>query len=78
MLSRRIPSPMKSLPRRSEACFTGPTFLPLPEFAVNLILGEMGDAFLLDSTRVVPKRLLEAGYKFQYTELKSALEHAVK
>ncbi|NOT49496.1 MAG: TIGR01777 family protein [Acidobacteria bacterium] len=55
-----------------------PTILPLPEFAVNLVFGEMGDALLLDSTRVVPKRLADAGYQFQYTELKSALEHAVK
>jgi uncharacterized protein (TIGR01777 family) len=55
-----------------------PTFLPLPEFAVNMIFGEMGDALLLDSTRVVPKRLLDAGYEFKFTELKGALEHAVR
>jgi uncharacterized protein (TIGR01777 family) len=55
-----------------------PTFLPLPEFAVNLVFGEMGDALLIDSTRVEPKRLKEAGYKFKFTDLKSALENAVK
>jgi uncharacterized protein (TIGR01777 family) len=55
-----------------------PTFLPLPEFAVNLVFGEMGDALLLDSTRVIPKRLTDAGYKFKFTDLKQALEHAVK
>ncbi len=55
-----------------------PTFLPLPEFAVNLVFGEMGDSLLLDSTRVVPKRLLDAGYEFRYTELRRALEHALK
>jgi uncharacterized protein (TIGR01777 family) len=55
-----------------------PTFLPLPEFAVNLVFGEMGDALLIDSTRVEPKRLQEAGYKFKFTDLKSALENAVK
>jgi uncharacterized protein (TIGR01777 family) len=55
-----------------------PTFLPLPEFAVNLVLGEMGDALLVDSTRVDPKRLREAGYKFKFTDLRSALENAVK
>jgi len=54
-----------------------PTFLPLPEFAVNLVFGEMGDALLIDSTRVAPKRLLDAGFKFEYPELKAALEHAV-
>jgi uncharacterized protein (TIGR01777 family) len=55
-----------------------PTFLPLPEFAVNLVFGEMGDALLIDSTRVEPKRLQEAGYKFKFSDLKSALENAVK
>lgn len=54
-----------------------PTILPLPEFAVNLVFGEMGDALLVDSTRVIPKRLTEAGYEFQYTRLKPALEKAV-
>ena len=55
-----------------------PTILPLPEFAVNLVFGEMGDALLLDSTRVVPKRLLEAGYEFKFTDLQPALRHALK
>jgi uncharacterized protein (TIGR01777 family) len=55
-----------------------PTFLPLPEFAVNLVFGEMGDALLIDSTRVDPKRLKEAGYEFKFPDLKPALENAVK
>ena len=55
-----------------------PTFLPLPEFAVHMMFGEMGDALLLDSTRVIPKRLQDNGYKFGFTNLKAALEHAVK
>lgn len=55
-----------------------PTFIPLPEFAVNFALGEMGHTLLLDSRRVTPKRLLDAGFEFKFTDLKSALEHAVK
>jgi uncharacterized protein (TIGR01777 family) len=55
-----------------------PTILPLPEFAVNLIFGEMGDALLLDSTRVLPERLEQAGFHFRFPELKSAIENAVK
>ena len=55
-----------------------PTILPLPEFAVNFFFGEMGDALLLDSTRVVPKRLLEAGYEFKFTDLQPALRQALK
>ena len=54
-----------------------PTFLPLPEFVVSMALGEMGDELLLTSTKVVPKRLEDAGFEFQYPDLKPALEHAV-
>ncbi len=55
-----------------------PTFLPLPEFAVNLVFGEMGDALLLDSTKVIPKRLNDAGYEFKFPHPKPAIEHAVE
>jgi uncharacterized protein len=55
-----------------------PTFVPLPAFAVNMVFGEMGDALLLASTRVIPKRIEDAGYKFQYTDIRKAIEQAVK
>ena len=55
-----------------------PTFLPLPEFAVSMIFGEMGDALLLASTKVMPKRLEDAGFEFKYPNLKEAIENAVK
>ena len=54
-----------------------PTFIPLPEFAVSMIFGEMGDELLLSSAKVLPRRLQEAGFEFKYTELKPALEHAL-
>lgn len=60
------------------AVISRPTILPLPEFAVNLVFGEMGDALLLDSTKVLPKRLLDFGFRFKFPELKTALENAVK
>jgi len=55
-----------------------PTLLPLPQLAVSLVFGEMGDALLLDSTRALPKRLEDAGYKFKFKDLKPALENALK
>lgn len=55
-----------------------PTFLPLPEFAVSMVFGEMGDALLLASTKVIPKRLLDAGFEFKYPDLKPAIENAVR
>jgi uncharacterized protein (TIGR01777 family) len=53
-----------------------PTFLPLPEFAISMIMGEMGEELLLTSERVIPKRLLDAGFEFAYPDLRPAIEHA--
>lgn len=54
-----------------------PTVLPLPAFAVRLLLGEMGETLLLDSAKVLPKALEAAGYRFIYPELQSALKAAL-
>ncbi len=53
-----------------------PAFFPVPEFALRLMFGEMADV-LLGSQRVAPKRLLDSGYEFQYTELQPALADLV-
>lgn len=52
-----------------------PTRLPMPAFAARLAFGEMADALLLASTRVVPTRLLASHYTFRYPELEGALRH---
>ena len=54
-----------------------PTFFSVPAFAARLVFGEMADEALLASTRVVPKRLLDAGFRFQHGELERALRDAV-
>jgi len=55
-----------------------PTFLPVPKLFIEYLLGDMGRELLLASTRVVPKKLLESGYTFKYTELKNTLEDLLK
>ena len=51
-----------------------PTALAMPAFAVRLAFGEMADEMLLTSQRVIPKRLNDAGYDFEYPELEGALK----
>jgi uncharacterized protein len=51
-----------------------PAFMPVPEFALRTLMGEMASV-LLGSHRVVPKMMLDAGYRFQYPNLASALEN---
>jgi NAD dependent epimerase/dehydratase family enzyme len=41
---------------------------------VRLAFGEMADEMLLASQRVLPKRLTDAGYEFEYPELEGALK----
>lgn len=50
-----------------------PTALHMPAFAVRLAFGEMADEMLLTSQCVMPKKLNDAGYEFEYPELEGAL-----
>ncbi len=50
-----------------------PTIAPLPAAMVKLLFGEMGRELLLASSRVAPKRLMDAGFEFQHPELASYL-----
>lgn len=52
-----------------------PALVPLPAFAARLAFGEMADALLLASQRVVPSGLQASGYRFHYPELEGALRH---
>lgn len=51
-----------------------PTMLPLPGFIVRAAFGEMGEALLLSSARVVPGRLRDVGFDFRYPTIYSALD----
>jgi len=50
-----------------------PALFPAPAFALRLVLGEMADALLLSSQRVLPKKLESLGYRFQRPALSDAL-----
>jgi uncharacterized protein len=49
----------------------------VPEFVAKLIFGEMADEVFLASQRVLPKRLLDAGFKFKYKDVKTALKDII-
>jgi uncharacterized protein (TIGR01777 family) len=50
-----------------------PALFPAPAFALRLATGEMADALLLASQRVVPGKLNQAGFKFRHATLQRAL-----
>ena len=55
-----------------------PTIMPIPEFAIKLMFGEMGETLLLKGTRAVPARLEDASYKFKYLNVEDAMRHVLE
>jgi len=55
-----------------------PAFFPMPAFVLKLMLGEMAQELLLSGQRVMPKKMLDAAYDFQYAELEDALRKVVQ
>jgi uncharacterized protein (TIGR01777 family) len=53
-----------------------PSFIPAPGFMVRLVLGEFGSV-ILKGQRVIPRRLLENGFVFQYHDIEKALQGIV-
>jgi uncharacterized protein (TIGR01777 family) len=49
--------------------------LPLPALLLRLMLGEMAETLILASRRILPGKLLDAGYQFHFAELADALNH---
>lgn len=54
-----------------------PYWFPVPAFALRLLLGEMS-TLVLDGQKVMPKRLLESGFKFRFVYLEEALNDLLK
>lgn len=54
-----------------------PAFIPMPEAAVKLAFGEMGEETLLISQRAIPERLLAKGFKFQHPTIAEGVRAAL-
>ncbi|MBD2867768.1 TIGR01777 family oxidoreductase [Paenibacillus arenilitoris] len=49
-----------------------PHYLPVPSFAMRVLLGEMS-ALLLDSQRALPRKALKGGFRFLYPDVERAM-----
>jgi len=69
------PEPVQNaeLAKALGAALHRPAIMPVPAFAIRLVLGEMGDALLLASQRVLPRRASSDGFRFSETEIQPAL-----
>jgi uncharacterized protein len=54
-----------------------PSWLPVPAFALEALLGD-GAIVVLEGQQVLPKHTLESGFEYQYPHLEPALKQIIK
>lgn len=54
-----------------------PAFLRVPAFALKAMMGQMAEETLLAGQRVLPRKLHQAGFAFQYPDLEGSLRHVL-
>ena len=70
------PAPVsnRAFTRALAAALHRPAILPVPAFALRLVLGGMANEMVLSSQRVLPARLQAAGFAFRWPDLGPALK----
>ena len=73
------PNPIKQhkFNRTLSGILKRPAFATIPKWILHFILGERAN-LLLESQNVVPEKLLNAGFQFQYSDCKNYLEEILK
>lgn len=71
------PVPNAEFTRTLARLLRRPAILPAPAFALRMVLGELADALLLASTRVLPTVLLQSGFCFGASTVEAGLREAL-
>jgi uncharacterized protein (TIGR01777 family) len=67
------PVTMKKICKALGRVLHRPSLFRVPGFILRLRFGEMADDMLLSGQRVVPERLIDAGFEFEHSEIEQAL-----
>lgn len=67
------PIRMNDLSQTMGQVMNRPSWLPVPSFALEALLGD-GAIVVLEGQQVLPKRTLESGFEYQYPSLQPALK----
>ncbi len=71
------PARNKAFTKALGAALNKPVFLPaVPGFAIRLVMGEFSDV-LVRGQKVLPRKLRDAGFSFQFPEIEKALRNLV-
>jgi uncharacterized protein (TIGR01777 family) len=52
-----------------------PALLPMPALLVKILFGQMGEELLLQGQQVIPRKVQDSGFNFQYPLLQQALSN---
>ena len=55
-----------------------PTLVHVPEFAVRMMFGEMGEETVLSGQKVIPRQLIDSGFEFDHPTLQQALAYEMR
>jgi NAD dependent epimerase/dehydratase family enzyme len=73
-----LPVTNSEFTRALSAVLSRPAVIPVPPLALKLMFGEMAEATVLASQRVVPEKLLSAGFTFDDQDVGEALRRALR
>ncbi len=78
-LNATAPNPVtnRELSRALGRALSRPALVPIPGFAVDLMMGSELGHVLRGGQRVVPRRALDLGYEFRHPEIDAALRNLV-
>jgi NAD dependent epimerase/dehydratase family enzyme len=71
------PTSNLGLTRALGSALSRTTLLPVPEFVLRLLYGE-GAQLLTSGQTVIPKRLLDSGFQFDFTSIDDAVADCLK
>ena len=54
-----------------------PTLIPVPEFVIRFLVGEERAPFILEGCKILPKKTMDMGYKFEFPCIKECMENIV-
>lgn len=60
------------------AALNRPVFLKMPHFVVRTLFGEMAEELLLTGANVIPRRLVDAGFQFEFPKISQAFQDIFK
>jgi hypothetical protein len=67
------PVTMKLFAKELGRTLKKPSWMHAPKFIIKIMMGQMGKEMILSGQKVIPKRLIESGFKFQFSNVRMAL-----